>query len=324
MGYNSRIYKKIYDEYTTKYLSARQRADERAEELHKNFPEIKKIDKKLATAGLEIFAASMGNDADRTERLEEIKNRNLMLQKNREELLLNNGYPKDYSDVKYECELCGDTGFVENKMCSCMKKALVMAGIENSGMAELINEQSFKNYSLDYFSRDPKHFEIMKHNKEFLQNYALSFAPQSSKGILMIGGTGLGKTHMSSAVAKCVIEKGFDVFYTGAIDMLSQFEYNRFRNYSSDENEMINRYFDCDLLIVDDLGTELTNQFSVSTLYNLINVRLSRKKPMIISTNLSKDEIKKRYTDRITSRIFGEFFVLPFVGTDVRAQKLLR
>ena len=139
-----------------------------------------------------------------------------------------------------------------------------------------------------------------------------------------MGGTGLGKTHLSSAVAKRVIERGYDVFYTGAVDLFSQFEYQRFKSYYQDENETVQRYFDCDLLIIDDLGTELINQFSVSTLYNLINSRISRKKPVIVSTNLSKNDIMQKYTDRITSRMFGEYIILPFVGEDIRKQKIMQ
>ena len=140
----------------------------------------------------------------------------------------------------------------------------------------------------------------------------------------MFGGTGLGKTHLSSALAKKVIEKGNDVFYTGAIDLFSEFEFDRYKSKGRDGAALIDRYFDCDLLIIDDLGTEIINQFSVSTLYNLINDRLSRKKATVISTNLSKDEIQKKYTDRIWSRLFGEYHILFFVGTDVREQKLLK
>ena len=140
----------------------------------------------------------------------------------------------------------------------------------------------------------------------------------------MMGGTGLGKTHLSSAVAYEVIEKGNDVFYTGAIDLFSQFEIQRFKSYNNEPNELIERYFESDLLIIDDLGTEMINQFSVSTLYNLLNDRLSRKKPTIVSTNLSQDEIMKKYTDRITSRMFGEYKIVFFAGTDIRAQKLMK
>ena len=105
--------------------------------------------------------------------------------------------------------------------------------------------------------------------------------------------------------------------------MFSQFEIQRFKSYTNEPNELIERYFESDLLIIDDLGTEMINQFSVSTLYNLVNDRLGRKKPTVISTNLSKDEIQKKYTDRITSRLFGEYQLVFFVGTDIRAQKLI-
>ena len=230
--------------------------------------------------------------------------------------------PADYSHVKYECTKCGDTGFVDNTMCSCMKEALTLAGIENSGFATLIKEQTFDNFSLEYYAGNSMIAERMKNNLEFFKNYVDTFSPATSKSVLLMGGTGLGKTHLSSAVARGIIEKGYDVFYTGAIDLFSSFEIERFKSYSNEPNPIIERYFESDLLIIDDLGTEMINQFSVSTLYNLVNDRLSRKKPTIISTNLSKDDIPKKYTDRITSRLLGEYRVCTFMGTDVRAQKL--
>ena len=323
MGYSNSIYKKIYEEYSQKYLIARDRADRCARELHAAIPEVAKIDKALSLTGLEIFSASLSG-GDTASKIAEIREQNAVLLKRRAELLLENGYPADYSDVKYDCAKCGDTGFIENKMCSCMKEALTLAGIESSGFSALIKEQRFDNFSLDYYKKNPTYYDMMSKNVEFLQNYANEFSPRSSQSILMMGGTGLGKTHLSSAVARGVIEKGNDVFYTGAIDLFSQFEIQRFKTYSNEPNELIERYFECDLLIIDDLGTEMINQFSISTLYNLLNDRLSRKKPTIVSTNLSQEDIKKKYTDRITSRMFGEYKVLLFAGTDIRAQRLMK
>lgn len=323
MGYNNSVYKKIYEEYSQKYLIARQRADDRARELRSVIPELARLDKELSLVGIEILQASLSG-GDTMSKIAQIREKNEALQVKRGALLEAYGYPADYSDVKYECAACCDTGFIENTMCSCMKEALVLAGIENSGFASLIREQSFDNFSLDYYKKSPAHLDRMTWNRDFLIRYADTFDVRTSPSILMMGGTGLGKTHLSSAVARRVIERGSDVFYTGAIDLFSQFETQRFKTYTNDPNELIERYFECDLLIIDDLGTEIINQFTVSTLYNLLNDRLSRKKPTIISTNLSKDDIQKKYTDRITSRMFGEYQVLFFMGTDVRAQKLMK
>ena len=323
MGYNNSIYKKIYEEYSQKYLIARERADVRARELRVAIPEIAKIDKELSLTGLEIFSASLSG-GDTASKIAEIRVKNESLQKRRAALLEENGYPADYSDIKYDCPKCGDTGFIENKMCSCMKEALTLAGIESSGFASLIKEQRFDNFSLDYYKKNANHYEMMSRNLAFLRDYASNFDPKTSQSILMMGGTGLGKTHLSSAVAYGVIEKGNDVFYTGAIDLFSQFEIQRFKTYNNEPNELIERYFECDLLIIDDLGTEMINQFSISTLYNLLNDRLSRRKPTIVSTNLTQEDIQKKYTDRITSRMFGEYKVVFFAGTDIRAQKLMK
>lgn len=323
MGYNNSIYKKIYDEYSQKYLIARERAQMRQSELHARLPEVAAIDRELSLAGLEIFSASLSGEGYR-ERLDGVKRKNLELQTRRAQILRDNGYPEDYSDVKYDCPICSDTGFVDNRMCSCMREALTLAGIENSGFSELIAQQTFESFSLDYYKSSPKAYEMMRRNYEFLQSYANTFRPRESQSILMMGGTGLGKTHLSSAVAKRVIERGNDVFYTGATDLFSTFEVQRFKTYSNEPNELIERYYECDLLIIDDLGTEIINQFTVSTLYGLLNDRLSRKKPTIVSTNFSKDDLLKKYNDRIASRLLGEYTVLFFSGTDVRAQKLMK
>ncbi len=321
MSYNNSIYKKIYDEYSQKYLIARQRAREREIELHSRIPDIARIDRELSMTGLDIFSISLSG-GDYKAKLTEIREKNENLQALRAEILLANGYPADYSDVKYECKKCGDTGFIDNTMCSCMREALTLAGIENSGFASLVREQRFDNFSLDYYSNNAKFHDRMQQNVEFLKDYASTFDARSSKSVLMMGATGLGKTHLSSAVAGEIIKKGSDVFYTGAIDLFSTFETERFKNYSNDPNELIERYFECDLLIIDDLGTETVNNFSVSVLYNVLNDRLSRKKPTIVSTNLTSEEIKSKYNDRITSRLFGEYHILSFLGTDVRVQKL--
>lgn len=324
MGYTNSVYKKIHEQYSQKYLIAREKADERAREIRMKIPEIAQIDMRLSMTGLEIFGASIGAGEDYKDKLAQIRKRNEELQAQRAAILVENGYPADYSDVKYDCTKCGDTGYVDGYMCSCMKEALILAGIENSGFGTLIREQTFDNFSLDYYKNNPNNHERMRRNRDFLINYAGTFNEKTSQSILMIGGTGLGKTHLSSATARVLIEKGKDVFYTGAIDLFSQFEIQRFKTYSNEPNELIERYFECDLLIIDDLGTEIINQFTVSTLYNLLNDRLSRGKPVIISTNLSVDDIKNKYSDRITSRLFGEYQILSFVGTDIRAQKLIK
>ena len=155
-----------------------------------------------------------------------------------------------------------------------------------------------------------------------VRSYAESFKGTGSGNLAFFGNTGLGKTHLSSAVARQAIEKGYDVMYTTAIGMMSDFEYNRFGESSSPTINPVSRYFECDLLIIDDLGTEISNQFSITTLYNVIDTRLKTKKPMIISTNLTTDELRKRYWDRITSRIFGEFRLMLFTGTDIRRLKI--
>ncbi len=322
MSFNRENYKRIKEEYDGKYLKARDAANLRRAQIHAELDEIAQIDRELSSVGLEILQAAISG---RGGEIESIKQKNIALLERRGQILQAAGYPADYTEIKYECQLCSDTGAVDNKMCSCMRRKLVEAGVASSGMADLIARQSFENFSLDYYKQNEKVYSTMSAIYALLAKYAENFAPETSGNIAMFGGTGLGKTHLSSAVAGKVIEKGHDVYYASALSLFADFEMRRFGNSSSASADgNINRYFDCDLLIIDDLGAEVTNQFTTSCLYDIINSRLNAKKPTIISTNLTQDEFRKRYWDRITSRVLGEYSVLPFCGTDIRSQKLRR
>jgi DNA replication protein DnaC len=190
-------------------------------------------------------------------------------------------------------------------------------------MSELIKTQSFDNFSLDYYKQNADNYKRMSMIFNVLKKYAQEFSPEKSGNIAMFGGTGLGKTHLSSAVAGTVIENGHDVYYASASNMFADFEEKRFGSSASYEaTGDVSQYFSCDLLIIDDLGAEIANQFTVSCLYNVLNTRLNRKKATIISTNLAQDEFRKKYWDRIASRVFGEYLILPFCGEDIRKQKL--
>ncbi len=320
MSFNRENYKRIKEEYDGKYLKAREAANLRRAQIHAELPEIAKIDRELSSVGLEILQAAISG---RSSEIDSIKQKNIALLEKRAQILTEAGYPADYTEIKYECQLCSDTGAVDNKMCSCMRRKLIEAGIASSGMADLIARQSFENFSLDYYKQSEKTYATMSSIYSLLTRYAEKFTPETSGNIAMFGGTGLGKTHLSSAVAGKVIEKGHDVYYASALSLFADFEMRRFGNSSSvSADGNINRYFDCDLLIIDDLGIEVINQFTSSCLYDIINSRLNAKKPTIISTNLTQEEFRKKYWDRITSRVLGEYIVLPFCGTDIRTQKL--
>ncbi len=321
MGYNKNNYIRIREEYETKYLRAREAADLRRAEVWAAIPEVEEIDKALQLTGLSIMRAALdGGDVDA--RIAETRSRNAELNAVRQSLLIARGYPADYTEPHYDCALCNDSGYADGRMCRCMKKQLIEAGYESSGMGNLIREQSFANFDLRYYEGDAAAHRRMNQIRIKMQQYADTFAAGAAGSLVLFGSTGLGKTHLSSAVARVVIERGYDVFYVSAISLLSDFEMQRFGNSAGGETGLgTARYFDCDLLIIDDLGTEVSNQFSTSVLYNIINTRLNRKKATIISTNLTQEDFRKRYWDRITSRVLGEYTVLPFLGRDIRAQK---
>lgn len=319
MGYRREDYIKVNELLAERRAKAETEAGRRREAIHAELPEVEAIDRELSRTGSKVISAiGEGKDAVKA-RIAEIEAESRTLFERRAAALAAAGYPADYTEPRYTCEKCRDTGFVGAEECECRRRALVLAGYESSGVGELLRTQTFETFSPAYNGGSPS----IMHAFSAVKEYAENFRGDGDGNLLLIGDTGLGKTHLSTAAAGRVIERGFDVRYETVQNMLSDFERWQFYRRGEDDDPTA-RYFECDLLIVDDIGTEVTNQFTISCLYNLINTRSNRGRGMIFNTNLTQKMLRERYADRITSRLFGEFAVLPFEGRDVRAEKLRR
>ncbi len=313
---NYSIHEKAKAEIEARRTAALAKADGRNEIVRAESEEISKIDDELTKTGLLIFKTALdGGD------LAPIRERNRELQKKRRELLVSLGYPEDYTEIKYTCPDCSDTGAVGTRVCRCYKEIVVRERIAASAMGKLIEKQSFDNFDLKYYEYDAKVHEKMKMILAMAKNYVKNFA-EKKDNLLLIGPTGTGKTHISTAIARELIHNGYDVIYDSTQNIISDFESDRFRSNYGKEEKSAEKYLDCALLIIDDLGTEFSNQFTVSTLYNLLNTRQNKGLATIISTNLSPDELARKYEDRIYSRIIGGGSkIMPFEGKDIRIQK---
>ena len=318
MSYSKEIVASVFGEFDKRRKQSESIRQMHLYEVYERIPELKELDYELSSTGLQILGASLEGKDGLEERICKIKEKNLALQERRKALLISGGFDEDFTDLKYDCSDCADQGYIGEKMCSCLRRALVTKQLESSGVGQLISGQSFDNFSLEMYPEDSR--PQMACLFEDLREYAQGFGKDSAN-ILFVGGTGLGKTHLSTAIAKEVIEKGYYVIYETASNIFADFENDRFRDRYNGEEPVSTKYMECDLLIIDDLGTEVVTNFTVSCLYNLINTRLNKKLPIILSTNLNSQEIRKLYNDRITSRLFGDFEIKAFKGNDIRKIK---
>ncbi len=197
MGYNKENYKRVREEYRTKYLRAYEEAGRRMEEVHAKSSELAAIDRELSLTGAEIAMAVIGTGADYKEKLAVAKAKNLVLQEKRAGLLTALGYPADYTLPPYECQKCKDSGFIDTKMCDCMRRELILAAYETSGLGELMRTQSFETFDLSFYGAASGDRSRMQYNFDYLQKYAEEFSPEA-ENLLLFGATGLGKTHLST------------------------------------------------------------------------------------------------------------------------------
>ncbi len=322
MAYNRDNIQKVKELLNARRSDAVSTSMHRKAEMEARIPGYAELENALAGTGARIMQAAFSHTLDDAT-VAAIREDNRRLREQKGALLQRYGYPADYTDIHYTCEACSDTGYRGIEMCVCMRRELIQAGVESAGLASLIKTQSFETFSLDFYENHDR--IIMENNVRRLRQFANTFSADTSESWLFAGATGLGKTHLSTAVAGVVISRGFDVIYDSVQEILAVYEEDRFSHGEGTQHQRgrtVESLLECDLLIMDDLGTELTNQFTVSSLYSMINTRINRGKSTIINTNLTQSEIRSRYTDRIASRLFGEYKPLLFKGVDVRAQKL--
>ena len=299
--------------------------DRRRREVSEKIPEIGSINASLRAILGEMVRAAMRQSARSAE---ELQKESLALQEKRAALLVRGGYPRNYLDPICSCERCRDTGWADGKICECLQK--LYRAEQTAELAPLLKQgnETFENFRLEYYSPVAPASGVspraqMERVLRTCRTYAESFGAQSPN-LLFTGEPGLGKTFLSAAIARVVASKGCGVAYDTVSGLLAAFEREKFSrdtDESSDAASRVRQLMGCDLLILDDLGTEMLPQISVSALYTLINTRLVNGKKTIISTNLTDAELARRYTPQICSRLEGEFTHLPFVGTDIRKLK---
>lgn len=302
----------------------RQAFEARRREVYAREPRIRAIDRTLAQTAAGVLRAALNHGGDPTAAIEGLREQNLALQTERAGLLRGMGLPADYLTEKPLCEKCGDTGYAGSATCDCVKARYAVLLKEQLSAVLPIQDQNFDKFRLEYYptkvdSRlgdSPR--EIMADNLYDCRAYAKGFTAHAIN-LLFYGSTGLGKTFLSTCIAKEVSERGFSVAYDTAINIIATYETIKFGNGNGEEAaERAARYERADLLIIDDMGTEMGTAFTVSALYNLINNRLMTKRPMIINTNLMPEQLSDKYSPAVASRLRGEFKPLHFVGDDIR------
>lgn len=292
----------------------------RQNRIYSRIPEIADIDQRLRMQMVELVGATIKKGAELSCAVSALEKESLELQARKAELLVENGYEMTYLDDIFSCPVCRDTGYVSGKMCSCLK-ALYNAELTRE-LSVLLknNDECFEKFDLSLYGSARESMEIVF---DTCREYALSFS-ERSMNLLFQGGTGLGKTFLSACIARVVAENGHSVCYDTASAALEAFETKKFARdaeVAEKASTKVERMLDCELMILDDLGTEMPTPMAVSALYTLINTRLVNGRKTIISTNLEDTELLRRYNPQICSRLDGEFTKLPFFGTDIRVLK---
>ena len=303
---------------------ARLQQEQRIDAIRAEIPETVEIDRQLRSACQSVLQIAQSG-RDRAAELAALQQQSLEAQKMLGQVLVAHGYPADYLDLHYTCTICNDTGLHQGVHCQCFQRELGRLGAEQLNAQVQLPLTRFETFSLEYYQKLPKEqFAAMQHIFVTCKKYAEEFT-LTAPSLLMIGKTGLGKTHLSLAIASVLLERGFHVIYDSAGNLLRRLEREQFgREPASSHTDTMSLLLDCDLLIFDDFGTEFDTNFTRSAIYSILNGRFSAGKPMIINTNLTHEEIQNRYGDRIVSRLFASCIGMAFCGEDVRLQKRLQ
>ena len=325
MKLNNSQYDAIMRMYDSRQSRARAEQNRRYEEISAKLPEYDVLRQETAqVSAAAARAAVMGNMSEKASLSDKLS----AISEEKRLLLGAAGYPEDYLDMHYECPLCKDTGFIEGQKCSCFKQAAIDLLYNQSNIKKILLLENFSNFNYDWYSEnyiDPvtgisaleNIINVTRDVNAFISDFP------SGQNLLFYGDTGVGKTFLTHCIASELLSKGHSVLYLSAIDLFDLFSKYTFDNDSeADYREAFSQILDCELLIIDDLGTELTNSFTNSRLFYCINERILAGLSTIISTNLSLEELMNIYSERIFSRLTTSYQVYKIFGDDIRLMKL--
>lgn len=326
MGLKNSQYQAIMREYEQKQLRSRDTLARHYAEVYAKSPEFRSLDESISILSVQYGKRLLNGD---DHAVESLKNELAILRKQKAELLQSCGFLPDYLEPVYECPHCRDTGYIGNQKCRCFKAAASHLLYEQSNLKETLKTENFDSFSLKYYSDnyiDPKSgrssLAIMKDALAVCREFVRTFE-QEHKNIFLYGSVGVGKTFLSNCIAKELMDTGFSVVYYSSPALFNVLAQSTFHKDDTDAQNIYHYTFDCDLLIIDDLGTEYTNSFIASQLFTCINERLLGKKSTVISTNLSLDSLADLYTERSFSRITSNYIMLKLIGDDIRIKKKL-
>ncbi len=320
MGYGKKIFEEARAELERRRQRAESEAEERRSAFYLRYPQAGELREAMAKNAAGAAKAVVRGGDVRAE-LQRLQERAGTLNAEYDHLLREAGLSREEISPRYTCPLCKDTGFTDGRMCRCFLELQRSLAYEKLSMNVPLEKCTFSSFSLSYYQEDPRAYRQMENIFAACKGYAEKFR-KNSPSLLFKGGTGLGKTHLSLAIAGAVIEKGFGVIYGSAQSFAVSLEKERFdRREDGEPGDTHSQLLSCDLLILDDLGTEFPSAYVNAALYDIINSRMLAEKPTIISTNLSMKELEERYSERFASRIAGYYGMLGFLGNDIRIEK---
>ncbi len=323
-------YNQILREYDYRRLQNKHDLDRRIAQAYSLIPELKLLEEELISLSAESGRMALrGDDSD----LRALKSKLQDLYLRKKQLLADHHLPADYLDMQYQCSKCQDTGYIGKEKCNCFKQAIADLMYSDSNIKTILASENFKRFSFEYYSDDDidetlglsplsNMQKIVASCKGFIKHFHAHH-----DNLLLIGNTGVGKTFLANCIAKELLDRGFTVIYLTAFRLFDILEKHKFSKDEEDSYTAANQFdyiLDCDLLIIDDLGTELNNAFTNSQLYLIINERLLRQKSTVISTNLSLPNINAVYGERVFSRIVSSYSVHRIIGEDIRLHKAVK
>ncbi len=331
MSLRNAQYNTIMREYDRRQLENLRLHAERTEEIYERIPVFRQLDEAISSKSLSCAKDLLNGKSDESV-LSELRIHNEKLSEEKRQLLLAHGYPANYLDPIYTCPDCHDTGYRDGQKCHCFKQAIVEYVYAQSNLKDILQVENFETFSFAYYSKDyieettrMTPYDNMKRVYQICRNFVDSFSI-SQENLLLYGGTGVGKTFLMHCIAKELLDRAYTVLYFSAPAFFSLFEEERFHREeegNEDAKEQLSYLFDCDLLLLDDLGTELNNSFLSSQLYQCISERQLSHKATVISTNIPWNELGQHYSERVFSRITSDYTLCKIVGEDIRLRKKL-